>query len=65
MSTNCGQEEPHGRPKKAYFSCVIGVYFMSIFDEHPVFMIKIKLIVIYLIVCRCRVIFKITILFRS
>ena len=37
MSTIFGQDEPHRRPKKAYFSCAIGVYFMSFFYEHPVF----------------------------
>ena len=37
MSTSIGQDEPHRSPKKAYFSCAIGVYFMSFFYEHPVF----------------------------
>ena len=36
MSTSCGQDEPHTSRKKAYFSCAIGVYFMSFFYEHPV-----------------------------
>ena len=36
MSTSIGQDEPHRSPKKAYFVCAIGVYFMSFFYEHPV-----------------------------
>ena len=36
MSTSFGQDEPHRRPKKAYFSCAIGIYFMPFFYEHPV-----------------------------
>ena len=36
MSTSCGQDEPHRSPKKAYFSCVIGIYIMSFFYEIPV-----------------------------
>ena len=36
MSTSIGQDEPHRSPKMAYFSCAIGVYFMSFFYEHPV-----------------------------
>ena len=36
MSTIFGQDEPHRWPKKAYFSCAIGVYFMSFFYEHSV-----------------------------
>ena len=36
MFISFGQDEPHRRPKKAYFSCAIGVYFMSFFYEHPV-----------------------------
>ena len=31
MSTIFGQDKPHRWPKKAYFSCAIGVYFMSFF----------------------------------
>ena len=36
MSTSIGQDEPHRSPKKAYFSCVIGIYLMSFFYDHPV-----------------------------
>ena len=28
--------EPYRKPKKAYFSRVIGVYFLSFINEHPV-----------------------------
>ena len=34
--TSCGWDEPHRGTKKAYFSCVIGIYLMSFFYEHPV-----------------------------
>ena len=37
MFISCGQDEPYRSPKKAYFSCVIGLYFLSFFYEHPVF----------------------------
>ena len=37
MVTSCGQDEPHWSPKKAYFSCEIGIYLMSFFYDHPVF----------------------------
>ena len=33
----CGQVEPHRSPKKSVFSCVIGIYLMSFFYEHPVY----------------------------
>ena len=33
----CGQDEPHSSLTKSVFSCVIGIYFMSFFYEHPVF----------------------------
>ena len=36
MFISCGQDEPHRSPKKAYFSCVIGIYFLSFFYDHPV-----------------------------
>ena len=36
MVTSCGQDEPHRSPKKVYFSCVIGIYLMSFFYDHPV-----------------------------
>ena len=36
MVTSCGQDEHHISTKKLYFSCVIGIYFMSFFYEHPV-----------------------------
>ena len=36
MFISCGQDEPYRSPKKAYFSCVIGLYFLSFFYEHPV-----------------------------
>ena len=45
MSTSIGQDEPHRSPKKAYFSCAIGVHFMSFFYEHPVFKIMSSCIV--------------------
>ena len=32
----CGQNEPHRSPKKSVFSCVIGIYLMSFFFDHPV-----------------------------
>ena len=36
MSQSCGQDEPLGCPKNAFFSCVIGIYFVSFFFDHPV-----------------------------
>ena len=36
MSLSCGQDEPHSWPKNAFFNCVIGVYFVSFFFDHPV-----------------------------
>ena len=36
-STSFGQDEPHRNPKKAYSNCAIGIYFMSFFYEHPVY----------------------------
>ena len=36
--TSCGWDEPHRGTKKAYFSCVIGIYLMSFFYEHPVYL---------------------------
>ena len=36
MFISCGQDELYRRPKKAYFSCLIGLYFLSFFYEHPV-----------------------------
>ena len=36
MSLTCGQYGPHISPKNAYFCCVIGVYFVSLFIDHPV-----------------------------
>ena len=41
MVTSCGQDEPHRSPKKVYFSCVIGIYLMSFFYDHPVYKITI------------------------
>jgi len=38
MSKSFGQDESHRNPKKVYFSCAIGVYFMSFFYEHPVYL---------------------------
>ena len=35
MSLTCGQYEPHISPQNAYFSPVIGVYFVSLFIDHP------------------------------
>ena len=37
MFISCGQDEPLRSPQKAYFSCVIAIYFVSFFYEHPVF----------------------------
>ena len=37
MFISCGQDETQWSPKKAYFNCVIGIYFLSFFYEHPVF----------------------------
>ena len=34
--TSFGWDESHRSPKKAYFSCVIGIYFLSFFSDHPV-----------------------------
>ena len=36
MSTTCGQDKLHRSYKKAYFSCVISIYFLSFFYDHPV-----------------------------
>ena len=36
MFVSCGQDEPYRSSKKAYFSHVIGLYFLSFFYEHPV-----------------------------
>ena len=36
MSQSCGQDEPLGCPKNAFFSCVIGIYFVSFFFDHLV-----------------------------
>ena len=36
MFISCGQDELYRSPKKAYFSCLIGLYFLSFFYEHPV-----------------------------
>ena len=36
ISLSCGQDEPLGCPKNAFFSCVIGIYFVSFFFDHPV-----------------------------
>ena len=36
MVTSCGQDEHHRSAKKLYFSCVIGIYLMSFFYDHPV-----------------------------
>ena len=35
MSTRCGDYELNRSPKKAYFSCVIDIYFFSFFYDHP------------------------------
>ena len=37
MFISCDPDEPYRSPKKAYFNCVIGIYFLSFFYEHPVF----------------------------
>ena len=39
ISLSCGQYEPNSCPKNALFSCVIGVYYVSFFFDHPVCMI--------------------------
>ena len=36
MSLSCGQDEPLSFPKNAFFSCVIGIYFVAFFIDHPV-----------------------------
>ena len=36
MFISCGQDEPLRSPQKVYFSCVISIYFVSFFYEHPV-----------------------------
>ena len=36
MFISCGQYELYRSPKNAYFSCLIGLYFLSFFYEHPV-----------------------------
>ena len=36
MSLSCGQDEPLGCPENAFFSCVIGIYLVSFFFDHPV-----------------------------
>ena len=36
MVTSCGQDEPHRSPKKVNFRCVICIYLMSFFYDHPV-----------------------------
>ena len=36
MFISCGQDEPLRSPQMAYFSCVIGIYFVSFFYDHPV-----------------------------
>ena len=38
MVTSCNQDGPHRSPKKAYFSCVIGIFLMSFFYDHPVYL---------------------------
>ena len=35
MFISCGQDEPYRSSKKAYFSRVIGVYFLSFINKHP------------------------------
>ena len=36
MFISCGQDEPQRSPKEAYLNCVIGIYFLSFFYDHPV-----------------------------
>ena len=36
MFISCDQDEPLRSPIKVYFSCVISIYFVSFFYEHPV-----------------------------
>ena len=40
MVASCGQDEPHRSPKKVNFSCVICIYLMSFFYDHPVFFVQ-------------------------
>ena len=40
ISQSCGQDEPLGCPKNALFSCVIGIYFVSFFFDHPVHIVS-------------------------
>ena len=40
MSLSCGQDKPLSCPKNAYFSCVICVYFVAFFIDHPVSLIN-------------------------
>ena len=39
MVTSCGQDEPLRSSKKAYFICLIGIYLMSFFYDHPVVLV--------------------------
>ena len=41
MVASCGQDKPHRSPKKVNFSCVIGIYLMSFFYDHPKSMFEI------------------------
>ena len=36
MFISCGQDEHLRSPQKVYFSCVISIYLVSFFYEHPV-----------------------------
>ena len=36
MSLSCGWDEPQSWPKNAFFSGVIGIYFVTFFFEHTV-----------------------------
>ena len=40
MVASCGQDKPHRNPKKVNFSCIIGIYLMSFFYDHPVDVIR-------------------------
>ena len=43
MSLSCGQDKPISCPKNAYFSCVICVYFVAFFIDHPVYKLENKI----------------------
>ena len=40
MSLSCGQDEPLSCPENDIFSCLIGIYLVSFFFDHPVILAK-------------------------